>query len=283
VISTAQAAADAWRSVANSIRSDLERLRADTQNLIDPALRYARGLAQLDRDVLRALSGDIDAAKRVGTSATGFLQAAERTSASRVDYLRDRALTEAKLGAVLDQAEEQASIQQVIADASARQIVELQSINANLVDFARTVLASRGTAFPAFADGGMHAGGLRLVGEHGWEIEATGASRIWNQDQIASALRASGTGDERVWERASVSTTARQSHEQRVEQYLSELVAETRRGNDESRTGDAAIASLVGYLNRQQDRLTEGGYAMRVQVVDDAELQAPSKPRKVQA
>jgi len=83
--------------------------------------------------VVQALAGDIEAAKRVGGSATAFLQAAERTSSTRAEYLRDRALTEAKLSAVLDQAEEQASIQQVIADASARQIIELRAINANLV------------------------------------------------------------------------------------------------------------------------------------------------------
>jgi hypothetical protein len=284
VTSAAKAAADAWRSVADGIRSDLERLRAETQNLIDPALRYARGLAQLDRDVVQALSGDtgdIEAARRVGASATGFLQASERTSTTRVDYLRDRALTEAKLGAVLAQAEEQASIQQVIADASAKQILELQSINANLVDFARAVLASGGR-LPGFADGGLHAGGLRLVGERGWEIEATGPSRIWNQAQIAAALSGASACDLRPWERESGAGPARETHEDRVERYLSELLAETCRGNEEGRTGDAAIASLVGTLSRQVDRLSDGGDALRVRTADD-DLQASPAPRKLVA
>ncbi|SMH30530.1 phage tail length tape measure family protein [Azospirillum agricola] len=43
---------------------------------------------------------------------------------------------------------------------------------------------------PTFATGGDHAGGLRLVGERGWEIEATGPSRIWTAEQIATALAA---------------------------------------------------------------------------------------------
>ncbi|WP_372826538.1 tape measure protein [Polaromonas sp.] len=47
----------------------------------------------------------------------------------------------------------------------------------------------------AFADGGDHMGGLRVVGERGWELEATGPSRIWNQAQIAGALRGGGNGN----------------------------------------------------------------------------------------
>lgn len=43
-----------------------------------------------------------------------------------------------------------------------------------------------------FANGGLHGGGLRVVGERGWELEATGPSRIWNQDQLSKAL----TGDD---------------------------------------------------------------------------------------
>lgn len=41
---------------------------------------------------------------------------------------------------------------------------------------------------PAFANGGLHDGGLRMVGERGWEIEATGPARYWNQSQLSRAL-----------------------------------------------------------------------------------------------
>ena len=41
---------------------------------------------------------------------------------------------------------------------------------------------------PAFADGGMHSGGLRLVGENGPELEATGPARIYNARQTAGIL-----------------------------------------------------------------------------------------------
>jgi len=41
---------------------------------------------------------------------------------------------------------------------------------------------------PAFAAGGMHSGGLRLVGENGPELEYTGPSRIFNAGQTSSML-----------------------------------------------------------------------------------------------
>ena len=41
---------------------------------------------------------------------------------------------------------------------------------------------------PLFADGGMFGGGLRIVGEEGPELEATGASRIYNASQTADML-----------------------------------------------------------------------------------------------
>ncbi|MGQ8876859.1 tape measure protein [Delftia sp. NA_296.1] len=45
-----------------------------------------------------------------------------------------------------------------------------------------------GAGIPAFAKGGLHGGGLRMVGESGWEIEATGPARLWNQSQLGQAL-----------------------------------------------------------------------------------------------
>lgn len=49
---------------------------------------------------------------------------------------------------------------------------------------------------PGFASGGIHAGGLRVVGEYGPELEMTGPSRIMNADQVAGALMGGGYADE---------------------------------------------------------------------------------------
>lgn len=56
-------------------------------------------------------------------------------------------------------------------------------------DGLRAVIAVlRGQAVPAFAEGGLHAGGLRLVGERGRELEVTGAARYYSAEQTARLL-----------------------------------------------------------------------------------------------
>lgn len=45
-----------------------------------------------------------------------------------------------------------------------------------------------GALVPGFASGGDHRGGLRIVGERGRELEATGPARIWNADQTRRML-----------------------------------------------------------------------------------------------
>lgn len=50
-------------------------------------------------------------------------------------------------------------------------------------------------SLPAFASGGDHMGGLRLVGENGPELEATGPSRIYTAGQTASMLAGNGGSD----------------------------------------------------------------------------------------
>jgi len=53
---------------------------------------------------------------------------------------------------------------------------------------------------PAFRRGGHHPGGLRIVGENGPEIEATGPSRIFSATQTSQMLRESGMNPEVVRE-----------------------------------------------------------------------------------
>ena len=65
---------------------------------------------------------------------------------------------------------------------------------------------------PSYAAGGMHAGGLRLVGERGPELEATGPSRIWNQQQLAQAFSGGGGGGGNA-EMAAEIRSLRQSNE----------------------------------------------------------------------
>lgn len=50
----------------------------------------------------------------------------------------------------------------------------------------------RRLGLPFFADGGYHSGGLRVVGERGWEIEATGPARYWSHEDSRRMLMGGG-------------------------------------------------------------------------------------------
>jgi hypothetical protein len=80
-------------------------------------------------------------------------------------------------------------------------IKNLQDVMKNINTRPINITVTGGTGFqtdgggemPGFYNGGMHSGGLRLVGENGPEIEATGTSRIYNANQTADILGGSMT------------------------------------------------------------------------------------------
>lgn len=60
--------------------------------------------------------------------------------------------------------------------------------------FVSSALGSLWDMLPSFAGGGDHAGGLRVVGENGPELEATGKARIYNAHQTQSMLAGASAG-----------------------------------------------------------------------------------------
>lgn len=75
---------------------------------------------------------------------------------------------------------------------SAADIVRIQAWLVNSLTETSTLL---GTSVPAFASGGLHSGGLRIVGENGPELEATGPSRIFSASQTAGMLNGEGVAE----------------------------------------------------------------------------------------
>lgn len=64
---------------------------------------------------------------------------------------------------------------------------------------AALVAAAQKDEVPAFASGGLHTGGIRLVGERGPELEVTGPARIWSAEDTRRMLSGgadAGTADE---------------------------------------------------------------------------------------
>lgn len=111
------------------------------------------------------------------------------------------------------------------------------------------VAALTGKTVPAFALGGYHTGGLRLVGENGPEIEATGPSRIFNAGDTARMLRgsygSSGNGNEAML------------------QELRALRFEVAALRQQSRETDVATTVNTGKTARVLDRLYTEGFPMR--------------------
>ena len=153
-ISAAREAASLWGSAKYSIESALKDVR-DLGSLISPSASRSKSLSAFDRATMAALGGDATAAASVGELAKSFLSASKSSSVDRLDYLRDRAMADAKLVSVLDKAKSQITLQEAIASASEATVSQLQIINQSLTGFGAQVYelltkgysgADRGTA-----------------------------------------------------------------------------------------------------------------------------------------
>lgn len=153
-IDAAREAASLWNSAKYSIESALKDVR-DLGSLISPSASRSKSLSAFDRATMAALGGDATAAASVGELAKSFLSASKSSSVDRLDYLRDRAMADAKLVSVLDKAKSQITLQEAIASASEATVSQLQIINQSLTGFGAQVYelltkgyagADRGTA-----------------------------------------------------------------------------------------------------------------------------------------
>lgn len=98
---------------------------------------------------------------------------------------------------------------------------------------------AKAAGLPAFEFGGDHMGGLRVVGEDGPELEATGPSRIFTAEQL---MRGSNTDDSAA-----------------VVAELKQLLAELQRTRVELNAGLVATASNTGKTARQLERWDTDG------------------------
>lgn len=86
-----------------------------------------------------------------------------------------------------------------------------------------------GVPLPAFASGGMHSGGLRIVGENGPELEATGPARIWNAGQTATMLNSGSDSAEDIQAlRAEVRAVV--THVSKLSRNIERLIVPTAEG-----------------------------------------------------
>lgn len=238
---------------------------ADAQLAVfEPVATAAPNIEQLLRnmqdataaaDLAREQMGKLDLLTEKEVSFADAVATYEKAKADRDDLIRQ--ITQAGFADLIT-VQQQTGSQMVSALSAAAQAAAKASFDASAAIAAAQAaqasadlkaandngIASLFNGIPFFASGGIHAGGLRIVGEDGPELEATGPSRVWNARQMASALGGDGAADVVAELRA-------------VREELEQLRSENNAGN-------SAIIEKTGKTYGVLDRVTResGGDAI---------------------
>lgn len=162
------------------------------------ALEFARKKAELltaAQEAGKAITPELEA--EIDALADAYVQAglAAEGAAERLDLIAEQsragkdALTD-MFGSILDGS-------MSAKDAIAKLLMEIAKVQMTKALFSLPGMGSIASGIgsllvPGFASGGAHKGGLRIVGENGPELEATGPARIWNAQQTQNMLSGGG-------------------------------------------------------------------------------------------
>lgn len=204
----------AWES----LRADLTKFRDEIMGGelagLSPEAAYTAAQSQFDQTSRLAALGNQDALAALSDVGRSFLDASREYFASGASYFADLASVQGAVDAGL-----------------------------SLTDRKLAAIAS-GTQVPAFAEGGFHAGGLRLVGEDGPELEVTGPARYWTAEQTRGLFspdssRASSARDQEIIDELKVvvrvlsaGLSALDARLARLEGSSAEQARQARIGND---------------------------------------------------
>lgn len=210
----AQQLRDAWKSVGVTLANEIKRIRGLTAETAGQGFAYLQ--AQFAIATAQARAGDQSAAQALPQLSQSLLAAAEAGAATALDLARVQAAAAASLTETMRR------------------------------------LQGLGVEVPAFAAGGDHLGGLRLVGERGPELEVTGAARYYSNEQLGRMLTRGGSADDEV------------------KQLLRQVLAELQALRAQSGNNDAAIAGHAAKLARLIERAMRSGDALAVQIEENA-------------
>ncbi|OCZ64295.1 phage tail protein [Achromobacter xylosoxidans] len=227
--------ADYAKAYAKAMGADGEELAGyadELNNLMLPMLEAAKGAFSSDEQYQAFIATALARAEAV---------AGRMDAVAPKDYQKQSLDLLAEIDAKLLELEKSAlSGDQVLTNAinAAR--------DATVNGLRQVVNALTGRAVAAFAKGGFHTGGLRLVGENGPELEVTGPSRIFNADQTRAILAGGDDSQMLVLLRAFL------QEQQRLREEVENLRIEAR-----------ATASNTGKTARQLDRIEADGLVVR--------------------
>ena len=129
----AKTAGDNWRAIANTIRTTLESIRGQTEQIVGG---YEVSMARFQALTVLARGGDADSAGRLAGAAQAYLTASESNSATMADYLRDRYKIENSLSETLGSTAALASAQDMVVQNTSATVSQLSAMNVTLSGFA---------------------------------------------------------------------------------------------------------------------------------------------------
>lgn len=187
------------RSMLTGNISTLSSVSGDVSSALGGSSNLSKGGARsnIESAITAIGNGDFSGLGDIGKSIDVLTSTSEKDFATQLDFKRDQAATKKLLTELKSVTDAELTIQEQ----------ELESLNSMAENMTTLVEVQRGTHIatlsvvdalnnlnsalgieqvnvPSFANGGLHAGGLRLVGERGPELEVTGPSRIMNAQQL---------------------------------------------------------------------------------------------------
>ena len=180
--------------------AELEKVNGKQLSVEEKLLKqYEAQLSKLDQELLFA-QAQLDALNGVDASVMSVAEAIKAMNASVVAALSlmggdtGKNATPQNVGTLAESVYRSVLGRQADAAGLAywQQQVASGAIRLDQLEQAIKNAARANGEIPAFARGGFHSGGLRLVGENGPELEVTGPSRIYNASQTAAMLGGGG-------------------------------------------------------------------------------------------
>ncbi|WP_319004817.1 tape measure protein [Hydrogenophaga taeniospiralis] len=174
----------AYGSALNSAASQA-KAAAEAQARAAQAIKDTwAGIADTLLDEMRRIRGELLGESLAGQSVT-MADFALATAAARAGDQRAAEALPELAQAVTDMAK-------ATAETLAQQQYTMAFVFNSLAQ-TRAIIGQRaGISLPAFADGGMHYGGARIVGEYEPELEVTGPARYWTAQQTGQMLASGG-------------------------------------------------------------------------------------------
>lgn len=211
----------AQQALANAMLQSATNLRDAVKLARQSQMTPEELIAQRQREFATAYSlalattGTVQAgyADKMSALLPMLVASLEETAVSQVDWARASATLYAQSNAVASHLETQAAVDYETESlallgaidaalssieasaASAEKIISdaVYATGATTADGLRAVIAAiNGDPIPKFATGGSFAGGWRIVGENGPELEATGPARIFNAGQTQAIFAGQG-------------------------------------------------------------------------------------------